>query len=134
VKLGSPDKEILKAALKPSSRGELKALFGLVRRYDDKTLLAALAASKPKKRQGDPLIRELERTLRPIMGPSAEKAELLIAFMAKTHRRKRAGDARGIAEAARRLRLQYSDAQIRAGAQALLAHLKALYGEQETVV
>ncbi|HVV33295.1 MAG TPA: hypothetical protein VHC73_08725 [Vitreimonas sp.] len=135
MKLGPPEVKALRTALKTRTRAELKQLFALVRAYDDKTLLAALASPRPKRaRRGDPLVRELERTLKPIMGPSAEKAELLIEFMAKKHRRKLTGEPKGLADAIKRLRTHFTDAQIQAGAKALLGNLKALYGDQETVV
>lgn len=134
MKLTAAQKQTLKAALKKRSRAEMKALFALVRANDDRALLAALAPAKPKSRRGDPLVRALEQTLKPVMGPASEKAELLMEFMAKRHRRKLAAEAAGLADAAKRLRVHFTDAQIRAGAEALLGNLKELYGDQETVV
>ena len=134
MKLETTQKLALKAALKQRTRAELKALFALVRANDDRTLLAALAPPKPKVRRGDPLVRELEQTLRPILGPAAEKAELLIEFMAKKHRRKLPSETKGFADAAQRLRVHFTDMQIQAGAKGLLGSLKKLYGDQETVV
>lgn len=121
--------------LRGRSRKELKALFAQVRAHDDRTLLAAIApAKKRSKRAGDPLVRELEQTLRPILGPSAEKAELLVEHIAKKHRRKLALAPKGLADAARQLRGSFSDQQIRAGAKSLVTHLAQLYGDRETVV
>ena len=135
MKLGPSETKALKTALKKRTRVELKQLFALVRANDDKTLLAALDPLRLKRpHRGDPLVRELERTLKPIMGPSAEKAELLIEFMAKKYRRKIAGEPKGLTDAAKRLRAHFTDAQIQAGAKGLLGNLKALYGDQETVV
>jgi hypothetical protein len=134
VKLDPAQKRALKASLRPRTRAELKALFALVRAIDDRSLLAALTPPKPKQRRSDPLVREIEQTLRPVMGPAAEKAELLIEFMAKKHRRKLASQTKGFADAAKRLRQHFTDAQIKAGAEALLGNLKKLYGDQESVV
>ena len=134
MKLPPAQTKTLRAALKKRSGAELKQVFALVRAHDDPTLLAALTPPKPKRRPGDPLVRALDRTLKPIMGPAAEKAEMLIEFMAKKHRRKLSGEPKGLADAAKRLRVHFTDAQIEAGAKALLRNLKKLYGDQETVV
>ncbi|MFT3726615.1 MAG: hypothetical protein QM759_02170 [Terricaulis sp.] len=134
MKLDAAQKQALKASLKKRTDAELKALFALVRATDDKTLLAALAPPKPKARRGDPLARELELVLKPIMGPSAEKAEMLVEFMAKKHRRKLSLETKGLGDAAKQLRTHFTDAQIRAGAEVLLGNLKKLYGDQESVV
>jgi hypothetical protein len=80
------------------------------------------------------LVRDLEATLRPIMGPAAEKAELLVEHLAKKHRRKLAFTPKGLADAARQLRGAFSDEQIGAGAKSLVTHLAKLYGDRETVV
>ena len=88
-------------------------------------------ATKPR---GDPLAREVEQTLKPILGPAAEKAEMLIEHIAKKHRRKLALAPKGLADAARQLRGSFSDQQIRAGAKSLVTHLAQLYGDRETVV
>jgi hypothetical protein len=126
---------MLRARLRKASRQELKALFALVRAHDDRALLAAVAPAKKKAaKRGDPLARDLEKALKPILAPAAEKAELLVEHMAKKHRRKLALAPRGLAEAARQLRANFSDEQIRAGAQSLVAQLAKLYGQRETVV
>jgi hypothetical protein len=100
-------------------------------------LLAALAPPKKRtaKRKADPLLRDLEQTLKPILGPASEKADLLVEHLAKKHRRKLGITPKGLADAARQLREKnLSDDQIRAGAKGLVAHLAKLYGGQETVV
>ncbi|MBX9747961.1 MAG: hypothetical protein K2X34_13730, partial [Hyphomonadaceae bacterium] len=86
------------------------------------------------KRKGDPLVRDLEQTLNPILGPAAEKADMLVEHIAKKHKRKLAFAPKGLADAAKQLRGQFTDDQIRAGAKSLVAHLAKLYGERETVV
>jgi hypothetical protein len=134
VSLDGAQKLRLRAALGKRSRAELKQLFALVRAHDDRALLAALAPPTPKRRRGDPLVRDIEQTLKPVMGPTAEKADMLMAFMAKKHRRKLLREPKGFADAAKRLRAHFSDAQIRAGAKALIAHLTKLYGDRESVV
>jgi hypothetical protein len=118
------------------SRAELKQLFALIRKHDDKALFAAITPAKKRasKRKGDPLVRELEQTLKPILGPSAEKADMLIEHIGKKHRRKLGIEPKGLADAAKKLRVTFTDEQIRAGAQSLVAQLAKLYGDRETVV
>lgn len=126
----------LKALARGRSRAELKRLFAAVRSHEDRVLLAALAPKKrPAKRvAGDPLARELEQTLKPILAPSAEKADLLVEHIAKKHRRKLALQPKGLADAAKQLRTKFTDEQIRAGAKSLLTQLAELYGDRESVV
>ncbi len=135
-KLDAAQTKALRTALKSRTREELKKAFALVRAHDDRVLLAAILPAKKRaaKRKGDPLVRELEQTLKPIMGPAQEKADLLIEHIAKKHRRKLAFQPKGLAEAARQLRTKFSDQQISAGAKSLVAHLAKLYGDRETVV
>lgn len=137
MKLSAETAKLLRTALKGRSRPELKRLFAAVRAHDDRVLLAALTPPKKRavKRKVDPLVRDLEQTLKPILGPAAEKADLLVEHLAKKHRRKLALAPKGLADAARQLRAKkLSDDQIRAGAKALLAQLSELYGGKETVV
>jgi hypothetical protein len=129
------DAKALRTALGRRSRPELKRLFALVRTHPDKTLLAAaLPAKKKPKRKGDPLVRELEQTLKPILGPSQEKADMLIEHIAKKYKRKVAYEPRGLADATRQLRTKFSDDQISAGAKSLVTHLSKLYGGSDGVV
>jgi hypothetical protein len=137
MKLSEDTAKMLRQALRGRSRAELKRLFTAIRAHEDRTLLAALAPAKKRvaKRKGDPLVRDLEQTLKPILGPASEKADLLVEHLAKKHRRKLAIAPKGLADAARQLRAKnLSDDQIRAGAKGLVAHLAKLYGGQETVV
>ena len=134
MSLDAAQKQLLRAVARKRSRAQLKALFAAIRANDDRALFAALTPAKKAKRKGDPLIRALELTLKPVLAPAIEKAEMLIEHLAKKHRRKLAFEASGIADAARRLRVaKFSDAQIRAGAESLVAHLAKLHG-RETVV
>ena len=131
------DAKLLRTALGRRSRPEVKRVFKLARGYDDRTLLAAaLPAPKRKvaKPKGDPLVRELEQTLKPIMGPAQEKADLLIEHIAKKYKRKLAYDPKGLADATRQLRTKFSDDQISAGAKSLVTHLSRLYGGSDGVV
>ncbi|WP_395648136.1 hypothetical protein [Terricaulis sp.] len=130
------EKKALKALCGKRTKPELKKLFALVRAHNDRALMAAIAPPKTRaaKRRGDPLVREVDQTLKPILGPAAEKAELLVEHMAKKHRRKLGAPARGIAGTVRDLRAKFSEAQIRAGAKSLLADLAAQYSSRETVV
>jgi hypothetical protein len=137
MKLSEDTAKMLRQALRGRSRAELKRLFTAIRAHEDRTLLAALAPAKKRvaKRKGDPLVRDLEQTLKPILGPASEKADLLVEHLAKKHRRKLAIAPKGLADAVRQLRAKnLSDDQIRAGAKGLVAHLAKLYGGQETVV
>lgn len=137
MSLKPADAKLLRTALGRRSRTEAKRIFKLARYHNDKTLLAvALPAPKKKaaKPKGDPLVRELEQTLKPIMGPSQEKADLLIEHVAKKYKRKFAYEPKGLADAARQLRTKFSDAQISAGAKSLVSHLSKLYGGSDGVV
>lgn len=136
MKLTAAQTKLLRTALRGRTPAELKLVFKAVRAHDDKALLAAIAPAKkrPAKRAGDPLVREIEQTLKPILGPAAEKAEMLVEHMAKKHRRKLALVPKGIADAVKQLRTKFSDDQIRDGARSLMADLAKLYGDRETVV
>jgi hypothetical protein len=135
MKLSQNDMKRLRQALRPRRPADLKRAFALIRAHDDSVLLAALkpAPARPSRRR-DPLVRELEATLRPIMGPASEKADLLVQHMAARHRRQLAFEPKGLADAARRLRASFSDAQIASAARSLMADLAKLYGGGETVV
>lgn len=129
------DAKTLRAILGRRSRPELRRLFALVRANTDRTLLAAaLPKKKEPKRRGDPLVRELEQTLKPILGPSQEKADLLVEHIAKKYKRKLVYQPKGLADATRQLRTKFSDDQIAAGAKSLVAHLAKLYGGSDGVV
>ena len=129
------DAKLLRAALGRRSRAELKRLFALARAHPDRALLAAaLPAKKKAKPKGDPLVRELEQTLKPILGPAHEKADLLIEHIAKKHRRKLSFQPKGLADATRQLRTKFSDDQIAAGAKSLVTQLAKLYGGSDGVV
>jgi hypothetical protein len=135
MSLNAADAKVLRAALGRRSRPELKRLFALVRAHSDSALLAAvLPAKRRSKRKVDPLVRELEQTLKPILGPSHEKADLLIDYVAKKHRRRLAIRPSGLADAARQLRAKFTDAQISADARSLVAQLSKLYGGGDSVV
>lgn len=138
MKLSPAQANLLRTALRGRSSAELKALFKTIRTADDRTLLATIALAKKRKaaakRKTDPLVRDLERTLKPILGRASEKADLLVEHLAKKHRRKLTFEPKGLADAAKRLRAKFSDDQIRAGAKTLVAQLAELYGDRETVV
>ncbi len=132
----SDDAKLLRSIAGKRPRPELKRLFALVRAHSDRSLLAAALPAKRKspKRKPDPLVRELEQTLKPIMGPSHEKADLLIEHIAKKYKRKLAFQPKGLADATRQLRTKFSDDQISAGAKSLVTHLSKLYGGSDGVV
>jgi hypothetical protein len=86
------------------------------------------------KRLADPLVRDLALTLKPLLAPAAEKADMLVEHLGKTQQLMFAFEPKGLADAVRRLRAaKLSDAQISEGAKSLMAHLAALHGG-ETVV
>lgn len=130
------DAKLLRAALGRRTRPEVRRVFKLARDHSDKTLLAAAlpGSKKAATPKGDPLVRELEQTLKPIMGPAREKADLLIEHIAKKYKRKLAYEPKGLADATRQLRTKFSDDQISAGAKSLVTHLSKLYGGTDGVV
>lgn len=134
TKLSAADAKKLRGALRKRQSTELRAAFALVRKHSDKALLAAIAPAKKRAKKGDPLVRELEQTLKPILAPAQEKADLLVEHIAKRHRRKLALAPKGLADATRQLRANFSDAQISAAAKGLVAHLAKLHGGGESVV
>jgi hypothetical protein len=134
-KLTAAQAKALRAAIRKRPPRELQAAFGLIRAQSDHVLLAAIAPAKKRaKKAADPLARDLEKTLKPIIAPAYEKANLLVEHIAKKHRRNLALTPKGLADAARQLRAKFSDEQISAGAKSLMAHLAKLYGERETVL
>lgn len=136
MKVSDDTAKLLRQALRGRSGAELKRLFAAIRAHEDRALLAALAPPKKRapKRKVDPLVRDLEQTMKPVLGPASEKADLLVEHLAKKHRRKLGITPKGLADAARQLRAKnLSDDQIRAGAKGLVTHLAKLYG-RETVV
>ena len=126
----------LRAVLKPKrTRAQPKAGFSVIRAHDDRALLGAFArADQGPARARDPLVRELEQTLKPIIAPAQEKADMLVEHLGKKHRKKLAFTPKGLADAVRRLRARFSDDEIRAGAKSLMTRLAKLYGEPESVV
>jgi hypothetical protein len=135
MRLNAAQRQLLRATLKKRSRAELQTLFAAIRGNADRTLLAALAAPKKKaKRSGDPLLRDLDQALKPLLAPGAEKAEMLVEHLAMKHRRKLAVSTSGLADAIHLLRAaNLSDEQILAGAKGLMTGLAKLHG-RETVV
>jgi len=134
MKLSPEQAKTLRAALRKRPPRELKAAFALIRAESDRTLLTAIAPAKKRaKPAGDPLVRALEKTLKPIIAPAQEKADLLVEHIAKKHRKKLSIAPKGLTDAVRQLRGKFSDAQIQSGAQSLMAQLRDLYGERESV-
>ncbi len=134
-KLTAEQAKALRAIVRKRAPAELKAAFALIRVQSDRALLAALAPPKKRdKKAPDPLVRELAQTLKPIIAPAHEKADLLVEHIAKRHRKKLAFQPKGLADAARQLRTKFTDDQISASAKSLIAHLAKLYGDRETVV
>ena len=137
MSLKPADAKLLRTAFGKRTPAEVRRILKLARTNTDKALLAA-ALPAPKKKatkpKADPLVRELEQTLKPIMGPSHEKADLLIEHIAKKHKRKLAYQPKGLADATRQLRTKFSDDQISAGAKSLVSQLAKLYGGSDGVV
>jgi hypothetical protein len=135
MKLSEKQAKLLRAALRRAPKPALKRAFALIRAHDDHALLAAMAPSRAiRRRRRDPLVRDLERTLKPIMAPAREKAELLIEHLARKHRRKLSLEPKGLADAARQLRVRFSDAEIETAARSLLSQLTRRHGRRDTVV
>src|SRR5262245_25884643 len=129
MKLSQEHMKLLRAALRARRERDLKRTFALIRAHKDADLLTAIAPARARAaRRRDPLVRELEATLRPIMGPAHEKADLLVEHIARKHRRQLTFEPKGLADAARRLRTAFSDAQIAAAARSLVADLAKLHG------
>lgn len=81
----------------------------------------------------DPFAAEIAALLAPILAPAAEKADLLIEEMCARHKTCAMFEARGLAAAIKRLRVQHSPAQIRAAAKALMARLARDHDPRERV-
>lgn len=136
-KLTAAEAKALRAVLHKRPAKELKAAFALIRAKSDAALIAAIAPAKKKKaaaKAADPLVLALDRALKPVIAPAAEKADMLIEHIAKKRRRKLDIEAKGLADAARQLRKRFTDAEIEADAKGLAAHLAKLYGGREGVV
>lgn len=134
-KLSPAQVKTLRATVRKAPPGQLKAAFALIRMQSDRALLAAFApAKKHAKKAPDPLVRELEQILKPVIAPAHEKADMLVEHIAKRHRKKLMLQPKGLADAVRQLRTRFTDDQISASAKSLMAHLAKLYGDRETVV
>jgi hypothetical protein len=128
----SGPKALKKAAAALSER-ELRALIAYVRtRTVEKLIAQAAPKAKPKPAKRAPprdgLVAEVTALLKPILAPGAEKAELLLAYMGMPDAR-----AAGIAAAVRTLRIRFSDPEIKAGAEVLIAGLAKMRSMRETV-
>jgi hypothetical protein len=86
------------------------------------------------KRTAPDLSAAVVAAFKPLLARSAEKADLLVEYMARTHNAVLDFQPRGLADAVRRLRPHFSDAQIRAGAEALVEELAQTYSRREKVV
>ncbi|MET0183599.1 MAG: hypothetical protein ABW199_12010 [Caulobacterales bacterium] len=127
-------KKALKALAKSRTPAELRGLFALIRKESDTSLLKALKdAPKPKAAAGDPLVKEITKTLAPILAPAAEKADLLVEHMGSLHKNVPAFEPKGIADAVKKLRARFKDSEIRAAAASLIAKLKKDFSTRETV-
>jgi hypothetical protein len=128
-------KTTLRVMARGRSKAELMEMFALIRARSDRALLAALRVPKRAvKKTSDPLAKDVDAVLRKILGPSAEKAELLVEHMGRKHRLSLTITPKGLADGVRRLRGHFSDTQIRAGAKSLLAEIAGRYSKRETVV
>jgi|CXWL01.1.fsa_nt_gi hypothetical protein len=132
MKVSAAHLRVLRAALGRRTRPELKSLFKLVRTHDDRALLEAISSPR-KQRRADSLVREVKNTLKPILGPAAEKGELLVGHLTKSRRRATAFEPKGLADAVRHLRTTFTDEQIRKGAKRLILRLTKLHGERDLV-
>jgi hypothetical protein len=83
-------------------------------------------------RTADPLLGEVKALFTPVIAPAAEKADLLIAHMCE-HNGAPSFEARGLAQAVKRLRKHFSDEQISAAARSLIERLERDYCCREPV-
>lgn len=135
--IAAADKKALKALCGKRPKAELTALFALVRRHDDRALLAVLAPPRKRKPAGKPnlLLADIQNALKPLLAPAAEKGDLLAEHLAKAHGRALAFAPRGLADAVSRLRAAgFSEKQIRTGAKMLMTQLAKTHDGRETVV
>lgn len=84
-------------------------------------------------RGADPLLGEVKALFAPVIAPAAEKADLLIAHMVELHVEAPSFEARGLAQAVKRLRKHFSDEQISAAARSLTERLERDYCCREQV-
>lgn len=125
----------LRAVVRKAPRRRLKAAFAAIRSHSDHDLFATILPAKPRKRRAkDPLVRDVEAALKPVMGPASEKAEMLVEHLSKKHRRRFDFQPAGLTDSVRRLRATLSDDDIRDGARGLVEGLAQLYGDREAVV
>lgn len=129
---GASGPKALKKAAAALSERELRALIAYVRtRTMEKLIAQAAGAPQPtakRKPSKDRLLADVTAILKPILAPGAEKAELFLTHMGQPEAR-----ARGLAEAVKRLRRSVSDAEIKAGAEALIQSLAKRRSMRETV-
>lgn len=123
------------------TRAEMKALFAAIRATSDADLLrsAGLHPGKRARRgaagaqgQAGDFPAAIAAQLAPILGPAAEKAEMLIDALAET-----VGPvdirAAGLAPTIRKLAARYGEDAVAAAADALMARLKAWGSTRERV-
>lgn len=127
-------KKALQALAKNRAHAELKALFAIIRRESDAALLNAVKQEPAaKKAGGESLVRDIARMLAPILAPAAEKADMLVAHMARLHETAPVFEPKGLADAVKKLRTRFKDAEIRAGAASLIEKLKRDFSTRESV-
>jgi hypothetical protein len=135
MKLTADQTKALRIISRGRSQAQLKSLFAAIRANSDRALFSAIAPPKKRaRRKRDPLLNDLERTLKPLLAPASEKADLLVEHMARKYRRKLQLQSKGLAQAVKALRTRFSDDQILDGAKSLMGQLTRLYGGRETVV
>jgi hypothetical protein len=92
-----------------------------------------MSSAAPRKPAADALVRDLQRILKPLMAPAAEKAEMLVAHIATRRRCEFDINPKGLADAVRRLRRTVTDDEIREAATELVKQLSDLYDGREAV-
>lgn len=118
------------------TEAQLRKIFTAIRTAPDDALLALLREDPTARQTGrpqDPLVREITAQFRPILGPSREKAALLIAAAARRLTLPALPAPKGLAAAVHRLRLYASDSDIRAAADDVMAEMRAQYSYREPV-
>lgn len=136
MSLSDADLKALRALARGRSAEALKALFAAIRRASDAALLAAIETQAPAagRRSADPLLRDVEAKLKPILAPAAEKADMLVEHMARAQACALDFEPRGLADALRRLRRRFTEDEIRTAAADLASETEALHGRRETIL
>ena len=121
----------LRMLARTRSRAELETLFAAIRAGSDRALLDAAAPPKRKAATQD-FAAKIAAQLAPILGPAAEKADMLIDALAET-KGPVAIRPDGLVPTIRRLAARYGEQAVALAADALMARLAAWGSTRERV-